>query len=77
MTAECTADAKGPRRLRKLTERVAQTGVDGGTTMIPMYFDFIAPGLCAGDLDGNWVLWLVRQRDFTLGGLIDTGSSPC
>lgn len=23
MTTECTADAKGPRRLRKLTERVA------------------------------------------------------
>ena len=56
---------------------VAQAGVDGGTAMIPMYFDFIAPGLCAGDLDGNWVLWLVHQRDFTLGGLIDTGSSPC
>ena len=41
--------------------------------MITMFFDFMTPGLCNGDLDGNWVMWLVHQREFTVGGLIDIG----
>ena len=44
--------------------------------MIPMYFDFITPGLCEGELAGNWVMWLIHQRTFSVGGLVDVAEDP-
>ena len=44
--------------------------------MIPIYFDFITPGLCEGELDGNWVPWLIHQRTFSVGGLVDVAEDP-
>ena len=48
----------------------------GDAAMIPMYFDFITPGICEGELDGNWVLWLIHQRTFSVGGLVDVAEDP-
>ena len=55
---------------------MAQAGVDGGTAMIPMYYSFIPSTLCLGVLDGNWILWLVHQKEFTLYGLISLEAGP-
>lgn len=43
--------------------------------MIPMYPAAVAHAGSAADLDANWVYWLVRQRTFSLGGMIDVSKS--